>query len=102
MSPRRLARSRFTSIRWLVESSIYRWGMTRPFFVQHLDDHFGQRYVDVVYILIWSLSTFNRMSTKKFSPSPEVRPYHHGDLRRALVQAALAIVTEEQDWGFSL
>ena len=28
--------------------------------------------------------------------------YHHGDLRRTLVQAALAIVTEEQDWAFSL
>jgi AcrR family transcriptional regulator len=30
------------------------------------------------------------------------RTYHHGDLRRALVKAALAIVTEEQDWAFSL
>jgi AcrR family transcriptional regulator len=29
-------------------------------------------------------------------------PYHHGDLRRALVDAALAIVTDEQDWAFSL
>lgn len=29
-------------------------------------------------------------------------PYHHGDLRRALVEAALALVTEEQNWGFSL
>jgi len=28
--------------------------------------------------------------------------YHHGDLRRALVDAALALVAEEQDWGFSL
>ena len=32
----------------------------------------------------------------------ETRTYHHGDLRRALVQAALVIVTEEQDWTFSL
>jgi AcrR family transcriptional regulator len=32
----------------------------------------------------------------------ETRAYHHGDLRRALVQAALVIVTEEQDWTFSL
>ncbi len=30
------------------------------------------------------------------------RPYHHGDLRRALIEAALALVTEEQDWSFSL
>jgi AcrR family transcriptional regulator len=29
-------------------------------------------------------------------------PYHHGDLRRALIDAALALVTEEQDWTFSL
>ncbi len=29
-------------------------------------------------------------------------PYHHGDLRRALIDAALTLVTEEQDWGFSL
>jgi AcrR family transcriptional regulator len=33
---------------------------------------------------------------------PKSRTYHHGDLRRALVQAALVIVTEEQDWTFSL
>lgn len=32
----------------------------------------------------------------------EPRPYHHGDLRRALIDAALALVTEEQDWSFSL
>lgn len=30
------------------------------------------------------------------------RPYHHGDLRRALIDAALVLVTEEQDWTFSL
>jgi AcrR family transcriptional regulator len=28
--------------------------------------------------------------------------YHHGDLRRALIESALALVTEEQDWTFSL
>jgi AcrR family transcriptional regulator len=37
------------------------------------------------------------------STPPEARPaYHHGDLRRALVDAALALVAEAQDWGFSL
>jgi AcrR family transcriptional regulator len=36
------------------------------------------------------------------SVAAEPRPYHHGDLRRALVEAALALVTEEQDWRFSL
>jgi AcrR family transcriptional regulator len=30
------------------------------------------------------------------------RPYHHGDLRRALIDTALQLVTEEQDWTFSL
>src|SRR5271170_4411926 len=44
------------------------------------------------------MSTLNRLDTGKSSE----RPYHHGDLRRELVQAALAIVTEEQDWAFSL
>src|SRR5277367_1185836 len=28
--------------------------------------------------------------------------YHHGDLRRSLIDAALALVTEDQDWTFSL
>jgi len=32
----------------------------------------------------------------------EPRPYHHGDLRRALIDAALALVAEAQDWNFSL
>ena len=30
------------------------------------------------------------------------RPYHHGDLRRALIDTAQQLVTEEQDWAFSL
>jgi AcrR family transcriptional regulator len=29
-------------------------------------------------------------------------PYHHGDLRRSLVDAALELLTEEQNWMFSL
>jgi AcrR family transcriptional regulator len=40
------------------------------------------------------------MTAVKSAAAP--RPYHHGDLRRALVDAALALVTEEQDWTFSL
>jgi AcrR family transcriptional regulator len=28
--------------------------------------------------------------------------YHHGDLRHALIETALQLVTEEQDWAFSL
>jgi AcrR family transcriptional regulator len=30
------------------------------------------------------------------------RPYHHGNLGPALVEAALALLDETQDWGFSL
>jgi AcrR family transcriptional regulator len=36
------------------------------------------------------------------SKPPDPRAYHHGDLRPALIQSALALVTEEQDWTFSL
>lgn len=32
----------------------------------------------------------------------ESQPYHHGDLRRALIETALQLVTEEQAWTFSL
>ena len=32
----------------------------------------------------------------------ERKPYHHGDLRRAVIETALQLVTEEQDWAFSL
>lgn len=38
----------------------------------------------------------------KETSAAEAKPYHHGDLRRALIDAALELVTEEQDWGFSL
>jgi len=34
--------------------------------------------------------------------SPKSDSYHHGDLRRALIETALKLVTEEQDWAFSL
>src|ERR1700684_445639 len=30
------------------------------------------------------------------------RPYHHGNLVSALVEAALALLDETQDWDFSL
>ena len=39
-------------------------------------------------------------------PRPEAAlpaaPYHHGDLRRALIDTALAMVTEEGTWTFTL
>src|SRR3954454_21387401 len=35
-------------------------------------------------------------------PQSEERPYHHGDLRRAIVKAALEILRETQSLEFSL
>ena len=35
-------------------------------------------------------------------PQPDDRPYHHGDLRRAMVKAALEILSETQSLEFSL
>ncbi len=34
--------------------------------------------------------------------TPGTDTYHHGDLRRALIQAALELAVEKQDWNFSL
>jgi len=36
------------------------------------------------------------------SKTREPPAYHHGDLRRSLIEAALALVTEKQEWAFSL
>jgi AcrR family transcriptional regulator len=38
----------------------------------------------------------------KRKPSASSRAYHHGNLRLALVEAALTLVSEKQDWTFSL
>lgn len=39
-------------------------------------------------------------NSKRRTHSPDA--YHHGDLRRALVQAALELAAEGKDWNFSL
>jgi AcrR family transcriptional regulator len=36
------------------------------------------------------------------APAVPPAPYHHGDLRRALIDTALAMVTEEGAWDFTL
>jgi AcrR family transcriptional regulator len=36
------------------------------------------------------------------APARPAAPYHHGDLRRALIDTALAMVTEEGAWNFTL
>jgi AcrR family transcriptional regulator len=38
------------------------------------------------------------LSTSK----PPEKSYHHGDLRRTLLEAALNLINEQQDWNFSL
>ena len=38
----------------------------------------------------------------KTSRHPAPRPYHHGNLAQALVEAALVLLDETQDWAFSL
>ena len=45
------------------------------------------------------------MASVMNNPKPQTRSthtYHHGDLRRALIQAALELATEVNDWNFSL
>jgi AcrR family transcriptional regulator len=48
-----------------------------------------------------NVNIFTDAQMKKIH-SPGSPPYHHGDLRRALIDTALALVAEEQDWTFSL
>jgi AcrR family transcriptional regulator len=42
------------------------------------------------------------MPKAKPQSAPPAAPYHHGDLRRALIETALAMVTEEGTWKFTL
>src|SRR5271169_4915054 len=44
------------------------------------------------------ISAMNNSKLRTHSPDT----YHHGDLRRALVQAALELAAEDKDWNFSL
>jgi hypothetical protein len=49
-----------------------------------------------------SASNINLPSLAKSNPKTQQRPYHHGDLRRAIVTAALQILSETQNLEFSL
>src|SRR5215467_5021752 len=42
------------------------------------------------------------MSKPKVLSRSAGEPYHHGDLRRALIETALTMVTEEGAWTFTL
>ena len=43
-----------------------------------------------------------RPRARPAAPDRSAAPYHHGDLRRALIDTALAMVTEEGAWNFTL
>ena len=62
--------------------------------------------VDIVNITrnVDGVNTICENILVKPKPSKISEPphYHHGDLRRSLIDAALTLVTEEQDWTFSL
>ena len=57
--------------------------------------------VDSDYIAV-DVDIVNISGDTGMDSSKAVGAYHHGDLRRALVEAATAIVAEEQTWEFSL
>lgn len=50
------------------------------------------------------VATVNNVSTRNFAtmPDPISRPYHHGDLRRAVIETAQDMLREEKDWQFTL
>jgi AcrR family transcriptional regulator len=59
------------------------------------------RYWHCPYFGWRDVSMITAMNTSKLRiHGPDT--YHHGDLRRALVQAALELAAEEKDWNFSL
>jgi AcrR family transcriptional regulator len=53
---------------------------------------------------MWLMSTFfcEVFMNKTHRGPSEARAYHHGDLHRCLIDAGVALVTEDQDWAFSL
>jgi AcrR family transcriptional regulator len=60
--------------------------------------------LDVYTVYIYNVSSvnINPVHSQKKIPPAKADSYHHGDLRRALIDTALKLVTEKQDWTFSL
>src|SRR3546814_10392930 len=66
---------------------------------------FKQKTAYEMLISDWSsdVCSSDLLSGATMPAEPNAAPaYHHGDLRRVLVDAATAIVAEEQNWEFSL
>ena len=66
-------------------------------------------HVDIDNIEAWQCPHFRGCDiamitamNKLKARTPNTDTYHHGDLRRALIQAALELAAEEKDWNFSL
>ena len=60
-----------------------------------------------VTIKMWTLVLARHQRGFAFMPhgeltAPVQHPYHHGDLRRGLIEAAAALLGEDQNWNFSL
>src|SRR4051812_17717177 len=51
---------------------------------------------------MFTVSIFPRRPMPKVKSSAAPPPYHHGDLRRALIEMALTMLTEEGAWNFTL
>ncbi len=51
---------------------------------------------------MYPTSTYTEVYVRSSLRRAKSRRYHHGDLRRALIETALQLITEEQDWTFSL
>ena len=51
---------------------------------------------------MYPTSTYTEVYVRSTLRRAKSQPYHHGDLRHALIKTALQLITEEQDWTFSL
>jgi AcrR family transcriptional regulator len=52
--------------------------------------------------MMWQTSIMSKSATPNAAVRTQDAPYHHGDLRRSLIEAALELVREGQAWSFSL
>jgi len=65
-----------------------------------------KNYIDTAYINVDTIKSWSHLGgflmKQHQSASSTERAYHHGDLRRSLIDAGCAMLREEQNWNFSL
>jgi AcrR family transcriptional regulator len=65
-----------------------------------------KNYIDTAYINVDNIKSWSYLGgflmKQHESASSTERAYHHGDLRRSLIDAGCAMLREEQNWTFSL